>query len=466
MSAPARTRGHRLAAAAAAVTALLLTGCGGPTSSWTFQGKPVEDAEETLTAITERWRSLMAGEDVEVNIPETAQCYLQVADDELVGEEVLCGPLAFMGAEETQWVLAELSANQTADKGVRLRLDDETRFDFGTANPNSVPLDASGEPADLAQQVEPPTAPPAEVDAVIPLQQSDLESAGEPYELVTPDATYTIRSAGVLSQVGDPTAPTGAPEGGSLVTVGVERSAHSNAPTSPTSKAVLTAGGSEHEIPDEPSAIAVQGDGADAVISVEYDGNTQQYNLASGELTGGRPFTVTELAAVNSPRDELIGDETKGESTAYSFRVLAGTSSWDEEGGWAPEGKDRAHIDLSVESRSAFHESYHRVKYEEKAYSITALTVTADGQEIPVDPASVTLAPRADDDYENLAMLARLVLEVPEGTQEITVSATVEVAATPRKDESTSYSRETTDGEPESISATLELPEVTLTAKE
>lgn len=70
-------------------------------------------------------------------------------------------------------------------------------------------------------------------------------------ELFTPDATYTIRSAGVLSQVGDPTDPTGAPEGGSLVTVGVERSAHSNAPTSPTSKAVLTAGGNEHEIPDE-----------------------------------------------------------------------------------------------------------------------------------------------------------------------------------------------------------------------
>lgn len=466
MSVSVKERRFRILAAGAVVTALCVTGCSGPIEKLTYQGTPVEDAADSLATMTERWRSLMTSEDVEVSIPEDAQCYLQVAEEEMVGEELLCGPLAFMGAEETQWTVAPLGTMQTKDGGVRLVLEEDTLFDFGTANPNAVPLDAEGEEADLDQEVQAPSAPLAEMGDVIPLQTEEIEAAGEPYELVTVDATYTITTMGAVQQVGPPTAPTGAPEGGSLVTVGVHRQAHDGVPTSPTSAAVLTVGGTEHKIPEQTSAIAVEGDGSDAVVAVDYDGNVQEYSLASGELVSGRPFAVEQFAAVNAPESELIGDESNGASTSYRFQLSGGTSSWSEEGGWAPEGKDRLYLDLSFTSRTSFSEGSYDVDYNEEEYSFSSLTVTADGEEIPVDLGEVEISPRADDDYQSLDMVAPLVLEVPSGTEEVTVSASVDVIATLGKDDLTNTMRDYVDGEPESISETIELTEVTLRPQE
>ncbi len=462
MSAIVRTAHRRNVAIGAMAAVLVLAGCSGPTSAWRFQGKPLQEVEESLATMSETWRSAMTSEGVEVAIPEDAGCYLQVADDELVGEEILCGPMAFMGAEETQWAVAPLSAMQTKDDTVRLVLEDEPAWDLGTANPNSIPVDAAGTEADLDQQIEPPSAPPAEVGQVIPLDTTEIQTAEEPYELVTVDATYTITTLGVVSQVGPATDPVGAPEGGSLITVGVSRQGHQGVPTSPTSSAVLTVGGTEVELPEETSAIAVEGDGSDAVITVDYDGNAQEYDLATGELVSGRPFSAREFEPVNAPERELIGDESEGESTSYRFRLTGGTTSWSEGEGWAPEGKDRLLLALSFDSTVEFNHDGARVPYRDKSYELTSLTVTADGEEVPVDPASVELGPRADDDYSNLGTVAHLALDAPADAQEITISATVDVTATPEKDEGTNYMRERTEGEPDSISQTIELTEVTL----
>lgn len=462
MSAHGRTVRRRTVTIGALVAALVVAGCSGPTSEWRFQGKPLHEVEESLATMTETWRSAMTSEGVEVSIPEDAGCYLQVAEDELVGEELLCGPMAFMGAEETQWAVAPLTAMQTKDDSVRLVLDQEPAWDLGTANPNSVPVDAEGAEADLGQQVEPPSAPPAEVGQVIPLEIEEIEAAEEPYELVTVDATYSITTLGVVPQVGPATDPIGAPEGGSLITVGVSRQGHQGVPTSPTSSAVLTVGGTEVELPEETSAIAVEGDGSDAVISVDYDGNTQEYDLATGELVGGRPFSAREFEPVNAPEQELIGDESEGESTSYQFRVAGGTTSWSEGEGWAPEGKDRLLLDLSFDSTVEFNHDGGRVPYADKSYELTSLTVTADGEEVPVDPSSVELAPRADGDYISRGTVARLALDAPANAEEITIAATVDISAAPEKDQVTNYLREYTEGEPDSISQTIELTEVTL----
>lgn len=462
MSARARTARGRTAVIGALAAVLVVSGCSGPTSDWRFQGKPLHEVEESLATMTETWRSAMTSEGVEVAIPEDAGCYLQVADDELVGEELLCGPMAFMGAEATQWVVAPLSAMQTKDDSVRLVLDEEPAWDLGTANPNSVPVDAEGTEADLEQQVEPPSAPPAEMGQVIPLEIEEIEAAEEPYELVTVDATYSITTLGVVPQVGPATDPVGAPEGGSLITVGVSRQGHQGVPTSPTSKAVLTVGGAEIDVPEETSAIAVEGDGSDAVIAVDYDGNTQEYELATGELVGGRPFSARQFEPVNAPERELIGDESEGESASYRFRLDGGTTSWSESEGWAADGKDRMFMDLSFESDIQFANDGDTVPYDDKTYSLASLSVTADGEEVAVDPKSIDLAPRADGDFENLGTVASLALDVPADAEEITIAATVDVKAVPVQDEITNYMREHTDGEPESISKTLELTEVTL----
>lgn len=462
MSAAVRAVRGRNVAIGVLAAVLVLGGCSGPTSSWRFQGKSLHEVEESLATMTETWRSDMTSGEVEVTIPEDAACYLQVADDELVGEDVLCGPLAFMGAEETQWVAAPLSAMTQKDGSVRLVLEEVPGWDFGTPNPNAVPTAADGSPADLDQEVEPPAAPPAEVGEVIPLEPADLEAASAPYDLVTVDATYTITTLGVLSQVGPVTSPVGAPEGGSLITVGVSRQGHQNVPTSPTSKAVLRVGGTEIDVPEETSAIAVEGDGSDAVIAVDYDGNVQEYSLATGELVSGRPYSAREFVPVNAPTKELIGNESDGESVSYQFQLAGGTTSWTEDGGWAPEGKDRLLMNISFDTTVEFHNDGDRVTYGDKSYELTSLTVTADGEEIAVDPASVEIGPRADDDYTSRGNVARLVADIPADAEEITIAATIDVTAKPEKDYITNYMREHTEGEPDSISETIELTGVTL----
>lgn len=440
--------------------ALLAAGCGGPTSSWTYNGAQVDEVEKSLSQVSERFRSMVTELGVEVTLPEDAGCYLQVRDDDVVTEDVLCGPFRFIG-QETQWVTAPLSTVQLPDEKVRLVMDEDDAFDLGTANPNATPRDAQGDTPDLDRELEAPIPPATKLGTVIPLAVSDSEA--EPFDLATVDATYTISAVGVTDLVWNTEGePLGAPDGGALVTLKVERAAHQNVPTSPTSSAVLRAGGEEYEVPEGLSAIAVPGDGSDAVIEVAYGENVQRYSVPEAEQTAGTPFAVQDLAPINAPQSQLIGDESSGASTSYEFRVRGGTSTWSEEDGWAPEGSTIAYLDVSFRQSTQFREGFGTVDYDDTTYELTALSLTANGKSIEVPLDSVSIEPKPDGDWDNLDTVLRIRAEVPFDISEMTVSAEVSMTATLDSDEMTNYQRERVDGEPESITEVLELTEVTL----
>lgn len=456
-------RGRRITAGAGAFL-LIATACSGPTNDWTFHGDPVREVGESLTTIEERFRSEIADAEISITVPDDAGCYLQVADDTIIAEDVICGPLRIFGAEETMWLTAPLAGMKGQGDEVRLYVEDDAEFETGSPSTNATTVDASGNEVDTSREVEAPKAPPAAVGDVIPLDPAadeDTESAVEPFEISTPDAEYRIARAGVREYVGSDTDPTGPPEGGALVAMEVTRNARQNAPTSPVSSATIRAGGKDIEVPDGYAAVAVEGDGSDAVIAVEYDGNVQEFSLATGELVSGHPYTAQSFTPVNAPQDTTVG-EREGSSTKVRQRVRTVVASWDEERSWAPEGKDRAYIALSLDTRSEFRSGNDTVDYDVRKYTVKDVSITADGQEIAVDPASVALEPRADGNYEDLDMVAMIVVDVPIGTQEISVGGSIELTATIEDNNITAYQRDHAEGEPEAIQHTLELAPVTM----
>lgn len=451
---------NRIAAGGAALL-LALTACGDATSDWTFHGDGVREVDESLSAIEERWRGEIATADVAINVPDEAGCYLQVADDTIISEEVLCGPMRFFGSDGTTWVTAPLSGMRGQGDDVRLYVEDDAGFTIGAPSSNATAVDAEGTAVDTAQEVEAPAAPPAAVGDVIPLDpaaQAEVETTS--LEIDTPDAIYRVSGVGLLPFAGSPSDPTGPPDGGSLVALDLTRDSKPNAPTSPVSSASLSAGGTEHEIPDGYAAVAV--DGSDAVIAIEFDGNVQEYDINTGELVSGHPYAAQSFSPVNAPKGATVGERGAALSEVQ-HRVRVNVVSWDEDRGWAPDGKDRAYIAFSLSTDTEFGESPYAVDYDEQEYAVTALSISADGEEIPVDPSTVMLEPRGDQSYEDLEMLAMIVVDVPIGTEEIVVDGTVELTASIVDNEITQYQREHTDGEPESIQQSLDLEPVTLT---
>lgn len=371
------------------------------------------------------------------------------------------------GSDQTTWATAPMSGMPGKDGDVRLFVEDDQYFDLGSPSSNATTVDAEGNEVDTSREVDPPTAPPATVGDVIPLDpaaESDAEAGAEAFEIATPDATYRIDRAGLREYAGPVSDPVGPPDGGSLVALSVTRESKANAPTSPVSSAVIRAGGTGHEIPEGYSAIAVDGDGSDAVVAVEYDGNVQEFSVTSGELVAGHPYVSTAFTAVNTPQGETIG-ERDGASTDMKHKVRTSIVSWDEERGWAAEGMDRAYIAFSLATETEFGQNTDRVDYDERSYTVTDMSITADGEDVAVDPSSITLEPRADTNFEDLDVVALIVVDVPIGTKEIVVDGTVDLTATIKDNDITQYQRKHIEGEPESIQHTLDLDPVTMTSE-
>jgi hypothetical protein len=450
--------------------AMTATGCGGPTKDWTFQGSRIADVDESLKTLTGSFRDAVAAQETPATVPDEAKCYVQVVSESSVKDEVVCGPLRYLGDEEDSWVGTTVVGAPAKKDRVQLVAEDADNFHTTEPDKQAETLDAKAKtpPEDL--DIAAPAAPKAAVGDTLPaVEDSSLGDDGLTVE--TPDATYLFTTLGVSDHVGDGADRVDAPEGGSIVSVEMTRDAKGDAPNGSTSAANLVVGGKKVDMPEDGGAVAVDGDGADAEVDIEYDGNTQKVSLAKKKLVAGHPYTSETLEPVNTPKDELIGDENKGASTSYQFGAEAAISSWDEKDSWAPEGKDRLALQIGFDESSKYTEKHDSLSYDvdydhDVTYSVKDLKVTADDEDVKVDPSSLKVKPRADDDWAGKENQFTVDAEVPTGTEEIKVSGTVTRSGEYEKSDVNEYPLEHLKNEPKSISNDLELKEVTLQPKE
>lgn len=461
----------RFARSATAVAALALisplASCSNPTSDWTFQGSELVDVDESLDALTSSFQDAVAGEETPSTVPDEARCYVQVKSETTVGEEVACGPIRMLGDEEDRWVGTTIVGSPAKKDKVKLVAEDAG--DFSTVEPDAQAelLDAKGKtpPDDL--EVSAPAAPKAKVGDSVPAGE-DSSLGEDSLEVSTPDAEYSFSALGVSDHAGDGADRVDAPEGGSIVTVGMSRESKPDAPNGNTSSATLVVAGKKVDIPsDGSSAVAVDGDGKDAQVEIEYDGNVQKVSLAEKKLVDGHPYTDQSFTAVNAPKDELIGDENKGASTSYQFDVGGEISSWNEEDSWASEGKDRLELQIGFDEKSKYTEKTDgfgdTLVYDENVkYSVKDLKITADGKDVKVDASSLKVKPRADDDWTGKDQQIAVSAEVPTGTKELKVSGTVSRSGTYEKSGVNEYAIDELKNEPKTLSNDLQLKEVTL----
>lgn len=463
-----RVLGARTTWVMIAAGALVLSGCSGPTAGWRHQGAKVVEVEATLERLTASYKSAIGDSDVPTTVPKDARCYFQVNEDKDVKDEAVCGPIRQLGSDKNLWVSTPLEARGTAKPDeIVLVAPSDPRFGETTFDANYKLLDAQGKEADRDQEVKAPAAPKAAVGDTPSVEPED-STLDEPLVISTPDATYSFSALGISDHVGEGATRVDAPKGGAFVTAQYDRSKSGDAPNGFTSEAVLTVDGKPVEIPEGSSTVAVATAGKDAAVSIEYDGNTQVVSLAEQKLTSGHPYIDQEYEPVNKPQSVLIGDESNGASTTYTYQVDARVTSWDATNHWAPEGKDRLALAISFDESSQYKESGNiwTLRYTDTTYTVTGVTVTVDGQAIPVDPASLAVVPRPDNDYQSQDNIVQIATEIPAGAKDIKVTASVARSGGYVKDSGNAYPAESLKNEPGSIDQTLDLAEVTLTPTE
>jgi hypothetical protein len=464
------TRWKRLGAASAGIALVVmpLAACGGPTKDWRFQGHELIDVDQTLETLTTSFKDSVAsdgeGEADAVTVPDKAACYFQITNDTTVGETALCGPVKFLGEDENSWIGADVKLGGTKKKKSTIVAADSGSFYEAELDDKAELKDAKGKSPDADMKIDAPPAPKAEAGTTYPADESATLD-DDPVVVSTPDATYTFTALGVTDHMGEGRDRTDPPEGGSFVTVGMERSSVSEAPNGQTSGAKLTVGGDEVEIPEEGATIAIAGDASDATVDVEYDGNVQQVSLKDQKVTDGHPYTDQTYSPVNAPQEELIGDENKGASTSYTFGVDAEVSSWDEKNSWAPDGKDRLTMDIAFDESSNYTEkdTIGSLSYDEKtSYTVKDLKVTVDGKDVKVDTDKIKVGKAPDDDWGAKEHQFTVTADVPTGAKEIKVSGTVKRSGTYAKSSGNEWDIDNLDNEPKTIDNDLKLKEVTL----
>ncbi|MBD5829747.1 hypothetical protein [Janibacter melonis] len=449
------------------MSVVVVSSCSSPTDDWRFEGQEVTDVDTSLESLTGRYRDFVADLDFPSAVPPEAGCFVQVVADSAVQDVVLCGPMRFAGDEEDVWLGMPVALAPGDGGSFVLDAADDAQFADAEPTTGAKLLDGEGSPAATDVEIATPASPRADVGEAVPLPTEGGEDTQEPVIVEVPDATYSIADAAATDHVGQGRGRVDAPEGGALLSVGVDRSARSDAPNGETSTATLYVDDEEVEIPEDGTATAVAGAPSSARLVVEYDGAEQVVRLAEPAEVQGVGYVDEHWQPVNDPQDERIGDEGKGAFVEYDYDVIAHASTWDEDRSWVDDGKVRLDVDVSFDAELAYRESGNgSLDYDEVAYDVQEMKVVAGGDEVPVDVDDLEVVPRPDGDYSTKSNVVRVSVEVDDTVDEISVEARVSADGRYERSDLTSYQRGQLTREPSKITGELELAETVVRARQ
>ena len=430
------------ASVAGLVSIIGLTGCGGP--QLVYQGQELSDVEKSLEGIDAAWKQAIT-DGVKANVSDDSRCYLQVSED-TVAETAVCGPVHYLGDDETTWDGAQWESVAEGDKNTLKHLSIFTPGQQLQANTELYRPDDKEPPAELA--LDEPDAPVAEKDTPfwLPVAQAPFESGatntdtGKAGILKSPVGNVSVLSTEVADRVGDATNRKQAPEGTQFLTINFSELTGFKPSTDVSAMAVVVG---DKTYPIETAegksvVVPVAGDPETALLRLTYDGLDQ--DLALSDLTRTDEAVAAGLYSglekepkqSKSRGGEMSMNPEKGDNTFtgnLTYNVKAERLAYDDERKWPAAGMSWLKVSLNTTTRGP---EWDGETYNRGVYSITktieAPTLLVDGKSIPGE---------AGDFNQSFGGGQEIWYQVPAASPQATFSADVKMVGALKSESST-----------------------------
>ncbi|WP_104056299.1 MULTISPECIES: hypothetical protein [unclassified Arthrobacter] len=429
------------ASIAGLVSIIGLTGCGGP--QLIYQGQELSDVEKSLEEIDAAWKQAIT-DGVKANVSDDSRCYLQVSED-TVAETAVCGPVHYLGDDETTWDGAQWEASADGNKHTLKHLSIFTPGQELQANTELYRPDDKEPPAELA--LDEPDAPVAEKDTPfwLPVAQAPAEaesSTAKPGILKSPVGNVSVVSTAISERIGDATNRQQAPEGTQFLTINFSELSGFK-PSSDVSAMAVVIGDKTYPIETaegQTVVVPVAGDPEKALLRLTYDGLDQ--DLALSDLTrtdeavaaGLYSNLETEPKQSDSRSGEMAMNPAKADNTFtgnLTYNVKAERLAYDDQRKWPAAGMSWLKVSLSTTTRGP---EWDGETYTSGVYS---LTKTIEAPTVQVDGANIT-GELGDLNQGIFGGGQEIWYQVPATSPQATFSADVKMVGTLKSESSSS----------------------------
>lgn len=443
-------RSHPAAKAAATagtflLSAVLLTGCAG--EKHTFNGAEVAKLDKTIEALDTKWAEHRAN-GVAATVSDDSRCFVQTGTEGVLAETAICGPVRYLGQDDTGWDSVPFAASpEGADKMV---LSDGGGFS-ANAKPNantSLYRTDGKKPVENPSLDEPDTEAAESAKALWDLTGT-ASTGSSAVEVKTPDGTLSITGARISDRVGGASNRLKAGDNHKFGSVTVSFSGsggetYGTADPEVKTGLAFTSGGKDYPIGKVKTgsvAMAVPGDGSDLALAVTYDGLTQKVTLADSKLhttaTALYDDKATLFEAKTAPETKIFGKH--GEPGFFAeirpLPVKAERLAYDPAMGWAPKNKAWLKVTgIVTGAEPRFVGGGVSSSYAAKMTATAATAANVSGEKFSVDAAKIINDKSSGGWYTTTGGFT-VFFEVPASGTEFNVSYDINTGGPKSKDQ-------------------------------
>jgi outer membrane murein-binding lipoprotein Lpp len=385
------------------VASVLLVGCAG--DKHTFSGTEVSKLDKTIEALDNAWSQHRAN-GTAANVSDDSRCFVQKASDGVLADKALCGPVHYLGVDDTTWDSVNLSASP--DDADKVTLGGSSFQANAMPGANTTLYRSDGKkPSESTDLPEPDTKAAASEQAI--WNGSGGTTEGKGTVVKTPEVEISVSLTKVSDRIGGVSDRLKAGDGHKFGTASVnftDTRKTTGLFTGPSTAAVQTelafvSGGKTYPIGKLKSgtvAMAVPGDGKDLALAVTYDGLTQTVGLSDTKLYTTATAYYDGIATTAKSRETetvKVGDSNSDGfyKTIEPLAMEATRSAYNPKAGWAPEGKAWLRVTFRVPGHNIYWNSGSRATEYDSTVEVSSATVkNVSGQEFtaPIKLKDVT----------------------------------------------------------------------------
>jgi hypothetical protein len=412
------------------LAATILTGCaGGP--KVTLDGSEVSNLDKAIESADNLWAQNRASGTAS-NVDKESRCYAQ-ASNGVLAKQALCGPIHYLGSDDQVW--ETMDWQPAGDGKDKVQLTAGNSFSEGEKAPNAELFRPDGKKVPDGLQVpEPDTKSATATQAIWGSSSSSSSSKDDKNTTLvqTPDATISVTHWKISDRVGGESDRVKAGDGNKFVSVDLSMNSVSSG-SSLTDLAFISGGKTypAGKAKNGSLAMAVPGDGKDAVLAVTYDGLTQKVSLGDGKLDSKATAYYAGFSdSASSPSLEpfRVGNQDSGTSTKFQPKgFTANLTAYEPKAGWAPEGK--AWLVVKGEpDHDGFQDrnSEGSVSYSAPTKISAATVKNVSGTAFSADAKRIDNT--VDSGFFGSTTQSTVVFEVPAGVGDFSVALTLNVS--------------------------------------
>jgi hypothetical protein len=169
------------------LAATLLTGCAG--EKHTYSGLEVSKLDKTIEALDASWSQHRAN-GIAATVEDSSRCFVQTSTDGVLADKALCGPVHYLGDDETVWESVGLQPGP--DGKDKITLAGGNSFDKDKPNANTVLYRTDGKKASENTSLAEPDTKAAEAEKALWDVKSSSGSDAKSVNVITPDGTVHV----------------------------------------------------------------------------------------------------------------------------------------------------------------------------------------------------------------------------------------------------------------------------------